>query len=62
MCLENILHLFKYLPSFQRITICRFTTRIRKNLSLQGFKELQYVDLQLYLERTTTLKVVRYFF
>ena len=63
MCLENIHHLFKiYLPRFQRITICRFTTRFTKNCNLQGFKELQYADLQLDLQRTTTWKVVRYFF
>ena len=43
--------------------MCRFTTtRFTKNYNLQGFKELQYVDLQLDLQRTTTWKVVRYFF
>ena len=35
--------------------MCRFTTtRFTKNYNLQGFKELQYVDLQLDLQRTTT--------
>ena len=29
---------------------------------MQGFKELQYVDLQLDLQRTATLKMVKYFF
>ena len=33
-----------------------------KNYNLQGFKELQYVDLQLDLQGTTTWKVVRYYF
>ena len=46
----------------QRITRCRFTTWFTKNYNLQGFKELQYVDLQLDLQRTTTWKVVKYFF
>ena len=55
MYLENIHHLFKiYLPRFQRITICRFTTRFTKNYNLQEFKELQYVDLQLDLQKITT--------
>ena len=32
-----------------------------KNYNLKGFKELQYVDLQYDLQRTTTWKVVKYF-
>ena len=51
MRLENIYS--KYLPRFQRITICRFTTQFTKNCNLQGFKELQCADLQLRLQRTT---------
>ena len=47
MCLENILHLFKYLPRLQRITICRFTTRFTKNCNLQGFKELYLTTFHL---------------
>ena len=42
------------LPRFQRITTCRFITQFTKNYNLQRFKELQYVDLQLDLQRTTT--------
>ena len=42
--------------------MCGFTTWFAKNWNLQGFKELQYVDLQLDLQRITTWKVVRYFF
>ena len=36
-------------------TICRFTTWFTKHYNLQGFKELQYVDCNMW-------KVVRYFF
>ena len=54
MCLENILHI-SVVTKDLRITICRFTAiRFTKNYNLQGFKELQYVDLQLDLQRTTT--------
>ena len=52
VCLENIYS--KYLPRFQRITICRFTTQFTKNCNLQEFKELKCADLQLGLQRTTT--------
>ena len=38
----------------ERITICRFTTRFTKKYNLQGFKELEYVDLRLNLQRITT--------
>ena len=62
MCLENILHI-SVVTKDLRITICRFTAiRFTKNYNLQGFKELQYVDLQLDLQRTTTWKVVKCFF
>ena len=33
------------------ITICRFTTQFTKDCYLQGFKELQYTELQLDLQR-----------
>ena len=40
---------------FKELQICRFTTtQFTKNCNLQGFKELQDVDLQLDLQRTTT--------
>ena len=47
---------------FKELSVYRFTTRFTKSYNLQGFKELQYVDLLLDLQRTTTWKVVRYFF
>ena len=40
---------------FQKITICKFTSWFAKNCNLQGFKELQYVDYNMW-------KMVRYFF
>ena len=43
-----------YIRSYQGFKGCRFTTRFPKSYNLQGFKELQYVDLQLDLQRTTT--------
>ena len=54
--------IYPQLPRFQKITVCRFITWFTKNCNLQGFKELQYVDLQLDLQGITTWKVVRYFF
>ena len=61
MCLENILHKL-VVNKVLKNQICRFTTRFTKSYNLEGFKELQYVDLQLDLRRTTAWKVVKYFF
>ena len=52
MCLENILHKL-VVNKVLKNQICRFTTRFTKSYNLEGFKELQYVDLQLDLRRTT---------
>ena len=42
------------LQSLQLARFQRFTTRFTKNYNLQGFRELQYVDLQFDLQRITT--------
>ena len=53
--LEIVLHLLK-------VKYKQLPTWFAKNYNLQEFKELQYVDLQLDLQKITTWKVVGYFF
>ena len=47
MCRNYFLLIQNILVATKVSTICRFTTWFTKNYNLQGFKELQYVDLQL---------------
>ena len=49
---KSVFRYSSYISSYQRFKElkCRFTTRFTKSYNLLGFKELQYVDLQLDLQ------------